>query len=226
MTAQTLEVIALTVEDAMEAQSGGAHTLELVQNLAAGGLTPNFEMIRAIREAVTIPLHVIIRPHADSFVYSEADAEQCVRAAEFCGRSGIERVVFGALKPDLTLDLTFIRRVAVAALPATLSMHRAIDHTPEPSAALESLIGIADRVLCSGAAESAWDGRDTLKQWVNAYGDRLRFAVAGGVTLDNIGLLARLSGAHELHVGGAARSGVSPGQVDRAKVRALVQALG
>src|SRR5260221_11474920 len=71
-----LEVIASTVEDATEGALGGASSLELVQNLAVGGLTPPLSVVKAIRNKVTVHLRVIIRPHAPDFVYSGAEIDQ------------------------------------------------------------------------------------------------------------------------------------------------------
>src|SRR5512132_1383579 len=57
----TLEVIACSVSDAVEAQSGGAGRLEIVRDLASGGLTPPLELVQEILAAVTLPVRVMLR---------------------------------------------------------------------------------------------------------------------------------------------------------------------
>lgn len=217
-------MIATSAEEASAAVLGGAQALEIVAEMAVGGLTPPLETVQAIRRAVPdTPLRVMVRPHARSFIYHGAEAEACVAAARAFGATGVAHVVFGALTEFAELDLDLFRRVAAAAAPARLSMHRAIDHTADPDRALANLIGLADRVLCSGMAESAWEGRDTLRDWVGRYGVQITVAVGGGVTLENIAALARYTGAPEMHVGSAARTG---GRIDPDKIYALREALG
>ena len=53
-TRPLLEVIALTPEDAVAAQSGGADRVELVSEMAADGLTPALSVFGAVRAAVDI----------------------------------------------------------------------------------------------------------------------------------------------------------------------------
>ena len=57
-----LEVAVDSLERAIAAERAGAHRLELCANLDVGGLTPGIELIRRIRAAVRIPMHVMLRP--------------------------------------------------------------------------------------------------------------------------------------------------------------------
>ncbi len=56
-----LEVIACTVEDAIEAERGGANRLEIVSRLETGGLTPAPDLVRKIKANVSLPLRVMLR---------------------------------------------------------------------------------------------------------------------------------------------------------------------
>lgn len=228
-TTKRLEVIALDADDAREAQAGGADSLEIVRELALGGLTPSFETLRAIREAVPLQLNVIIRPHARDFVYSPSEADVILRDAQEAMHLGADGIVFGALTPDASADLALFDQVAALCRSINpgviMTFHRAIEAVRDPEPALEALCGRADRVLCSGLPSGAPDDapRTLLRDWVRAYGTQIHFACGGGVSLASLGEAVRLTGAPEYHVGGAARSN---GKVDRLKVRALVQALG
>jgi copper homeostasis protein len=56
-----LEVIACSVADAIEAERGGAGRLELARELGRGGLTPSPDLVQEVRQAVAIPVRVMLR---------------------------------------------------------------------------------------------------------------------------------------------------------------------
>ena len=70
--APILEVIATTVADALTAERGGADRLEIVSAMEHDGLTPNLALTRRIRDAVSIPLRVMLRPQAGFAISPEA----------------------------------------------------------------------------------------------------------------------------------------------------------
>src|ERR1051326_3748943 len=61
MSSAVLEVIVCCVADAVEAQKGGASRLEVVRELDRGGLTPSIQLVQAIKDAVDLPLRVMVR---------------------------------------------------------------------------------------------------------------------------------------------------------------------
>ena len=213
-----LEIAAVTLADAIAAQDGGADSIEISRNLSVGGLTPDFDLVRRARDAVQIGIHVMIRPHARDFVYTEREIEQILDDTRRLTEIGVDGVVFGALTPEGYLDLELIAQVAQAAIPLPVTVHRALDEILDPEQALADLYEIAPRVLTAGPAPTAWDGRAALAQWVRDYGDRLRFVVSGGLTLAQMPEMLVTVPAHEYHFGSAARMGAA---VDVAKVRAL-----
>lgn len=217
-----LEIITQSLDDAIAAAQGGADSAEVCVNLAADGLTPPLVLVSAIRAVVQIDLHVMLRPHNRGFVYSEADVTLMLAQPEAFKALGIQMIVFGAHTPEGALDLALIRRIAEAAAPVPLSLHRAFERSSSPDEALPELVGVVARILTSGPAPSAPEGIDGLRRWVEQYGDQFRFAAAGGVTLHNIRQIADQTGVDECHVGTAAQT---DGAVDAAKVRALRAAL-
>lgn len=200
-----LEIIVETLYDARQAAVGGADSIELITDLAVGGLTPAMELVGQVRDAVTCRVYVMLRPHADSFVYNAQDRDLIFATLEAVRAIGVTGVVFGALTPDDNLDLALIEQVAQAKGALELTMHRALDHTNNPDASLKSLMGIAERILCSGGASSIVEGQHTMARWVREYGAHFSFGCAGGVTLENITEIARVTRAHEMHSGSAAR---------------------
>lgn len=217
----TLEIGATTLEDALQAAQGGAHSLEIFENLALGGLTPPLEIVQRIRDSVNIILRVMIRLHANSFVYTAAEIETMLQQIEAVKPLGVEGVVFGALTPDGLLDIPLIGQFAQAAAPLPLTVHRALDVSRDPDTALDRLHGFIPRILTSGPAASAWAGREALGRWVQTYPD-FQFANSGSITPEQIPELLRVTRVHEIHIGSAART---DGVVDAQKVGLLLQAL-
>jgi copper homeostasis protein len=214
-----LEIIASTLEDARAAQAGGADSLELCIALEQDGLTPPLSTVQTVRDALDLPLNVLLRSHSRSFVYTEAEIAAMWLEMEALLAIGVNSIVFGAHTENREIDIALVAAFAEA---APLTLHRAIDTCTNAEAALEALKGKVRRVLSSGGEKSAWEGRRRLKAWQSIYGDELRFAIASKIDVNNIAALAEAIGAPEYHVGSAART---DGKVDAAKVRALKTAL-
>lgn len=201
-----LEIAALTLQDVLNAQAGGANSVEISHDLSVGGLTPAFDLVRRARDAANIDIYVMIRPHARSFHYDQQDIDAILDNARTLAQTGIQGVVFGAVTPENRLDLALIAEVARAAAPLPVTVHRALDLSIEPEQALAGLVGIAPRVLTAGPAPTAWEGRAALAHWVAAYGTKLRFVVSGGLKIEHIPEMLRTVHAHEYHFGSAARA--------------------
>jgi copper homeostasis protein len=217
-----LEIAVETIDHAIAAQDGGADSIEISRDLHLDGLTPDFDLVRQIRDTVQIAVHVIIRPTERDFVYTGREVDVILDHARKLAQTGINGVVFGALTPENRLDLALIKRVAQAAAPLPLTVHRALDFSLEPEQALAGVIGIAPRILTGGPASSAWEARATLANWVSRFGDHLEFVVAGSLKLEQLAEMQKLVRAPAYHFGSAARTGSS---VDVSKVRALGAAL-
>jgi copper homeostasis protein len=218
----SLEVAAETLDDALHAHTGGAASLEILRELAVGGLTPPLELVRAIRVSVPLPLRVMLRPHARSFAYSDADVEMMLADLEQIKLLGVQSIVFGAHTRSGDLDIALIQRIAQAAAPVPLSLHRALDTCRNPDEALTALAGVLPRVLTAGPALTAWDGREGLARWIERFGQHYSFAASGGLTAEQLpDYLAQVS-IDQVHLGGAVRTA---GRVDPDKVRSLAELL-
>lgn len=162
-----LEVIAMSVEDAVAAERGGADQLELIADLAVGGVTPSVDVVRGVKAAVDIPVYVIVRPRGGDFVYSEAEVETMVRQAAEVAEAGADAIVVGALLANGGVDYATVTRVAEAGgLPVTF--HKAFDELP-PAAMPDVLDRLAEiagmqRILTSGGHPDVWAGRHVLAQ--------------------------------------------------------------
>ncbi|MDP6698412.1 MAG: copper homeostasis protein CutC, partial [Candidatus Latescibacteria bacterium] len=170
------------------------------------------------------------RPGDFSFAAAEVRAMegQIRRAAE----AGVDGVVIGALGADGALDRAALAGLVAAAKGRDLetTLHRAFDATPDPVAALETLVELGvDRVLSSGTPwksdGGAPEGLESLRETVEQAAGRIEVVVGGGVEPQNADVFATaLPGDRwSLH----AYSGVRmDGRVRAERVRALVECGG
>jgi copper homeostasis protein len=156
------------------------------------------------------PIHMMIRPRAGGFVYSEDDLALMVEEIGGAVAAGAAGVVVGALRPDGGLDRTALARFRAAAFDATIVLHRAIDLVPDPVAAVEEAVALGyDKILSSGGALSAVEGMATLAAMVADAGERISIIAGAGVRPDNVARIIAGTGVREVH-GSASRPDVEP----------------
>ncbi|MEW2081470.1 copper homeostasis protein CutC [Streptomyces sp. NPDC005283] len=221
-----LEVIALDAEDAVAAQSGGADRLELVTDMAADGLTPTRETYARIREAVDIPLRVMLRL-ADGFAAGDVDA--LVRAARELRVEGADEFVLGFLEEDGTPDLVTVERLVAELDGCRWTFHRAIDRSADRDALRKQLADLPglDTYLTAGSAAGVDEGLPTLLAEAARRGEPAyepQILVGGGLRLDHVPVL-RSAGVDAFHIGGAARPGGWSAPVAAPAVREWREAL-
>lgn len=195
-----LEICVDSVESAVAASEGGAQRLELCSDLAEGGLTPSFGLMRAVRQRVGIGIHVMIRPRGGDFLYSEDDLSVMrddIAAAAGCGMDG---VVLGLLNANGDVDVEHLRALVELARPMEVTFHRAFDMARDIETTLEDVIAAGvDRILTSGAEPSAMQGRHRLHKLTDAAGGRVAIMAGGGVRPDNVREIAHAGGIVEFH---------------------------
>lgn len=190
-----------TLDDALAAEQRGAHRIELCSALDEDGLTPAPALMRACRQRLSIPVMVMIRPRGGGFVYSQAEVEQMEAAIAVSKQCGVAGVVFGLLTSAGDIDIGNTERLLRAAGPLDVTFHKAIDHARdvlESFCVLNRLDGLA-RVLTSGGAATAWEGRDLLKAMHALPGRRIGIIAAGRLLPENRDRLADYTGIRELH---------------------------
>ena len=223
-----LEVIATSLQDAVEAARGGAHRLEIVRDLHREGLTPSVDLVRQIQREVPLPLRVMVR-ESDGFACGSDDERRAlVDLAAAFDALGVDGIVVGWTR-DGGLDEETLGRVLEAAPSLRATFHRAFDALPDPEAALRVLKRHhqIDRILTDGGGGD-WPSRcATLTRYVAWAGPEIRVLPGGGVDLDGLRALAACGSIAEAHVGRAARVGRAiDGPVSAAAVAVLRCASG
>lgn len=196
----TFELCAETLDACRVARAGGAHRIELCTELNVGGLTPEMSLLQAAVKQSGLPVHVLLRPTAASFVYSPEVYAAIAASMEEAKRAGAAGFVLGLLHPDGTVDLEHTRALVKLAAPLPVTFHRAFDATPDLSAALEDVIATGcTRVLTSGGAPEVLGGASALADLVAQAGSRIQVAVGGGLTLQNAAELVQRTGSQHYH---------------------------
>ncbi len=196
----TFELCAETLAACAAANAGGAHRIELCSQLDIGGMTPDPDLIAAAVRLSSIPVHVLLRPVADSFRSSPSVVAALESSLHTTRRLGVAGVVLGLLRQDGTVDVDATRSLVRQAAPLPVTFHRAFDATPDLFQALEDVISTGcTRILTSGGAVDVLTGAPTLARLVRLAGDRIDVAIGGGLRADNAETVARLTGGRHFH---------------------------
>lgn len=194
-----LEICANSVASAIAAEEGGAHRVEFCQNLETGGTTPSAGQIRIARQRLTIGLHVLIRPRAGDFLYTDAEFEEMKADISFCKESNCDGIVIGLLDADGRVDQRTEELVTLAH-PMHVTFHRAFDVCREPFEALEAIIACGcKRLLTSGMKNTALDGVGLISELIERAKGRIEIMPGSGVNEANLADIARLTGANTFH---------------------------
>jgi len=220
-----LEISLDSVESAMAAERGGAARIELCDNLVVGGLTPDRKTLEHVRKKISIGLHVMIRPRAGDFCYSDSEFEMMKKDITGVKNLGVDGVVFGILKNGSTVDSERVKILVDLAKPMNATFHRAFDVVTDPVRALEDIISSGcDRLLTSGQQPTAEKGIPLIAKFVERAESRIIIMPGCGVNAQNAKAILDDTGATEIHIGSAATSHIgSRHVVDEQKVKTLMQ---
>jgi copper homeostasis protein len=195
-----LEVCVDSMAGMRAARDGGAQRLELCSRLDLGGLTPAAELVASALAESRLPCHVMLRPRAGSFTWSANNVAAIADELEALKDSGAHGFVLGALDARRDIDTAAVRRWTELARPLPVTFHRAFDEARDLTCALDALIELGvQRVLTSGGAATAWEGRAKLRELVERAAGRIVVMPGGGVREHNARALLEATGAGELH---------------------------
>jgi len=197
-----VEVCVDSVASAVAAERGGASRIELCGSMVEGGITPSAGLIAMTRAAVSVDLHVMIRPRGGDFCYEPDEFEIMCRDIALAQRLGADGIVFGILDVHGNVDVARTRQLVDAARPLRVTFHRAFDMTADLFRALDDVCAAGiDRVLTSGGEPTSLQVKETILQLVKKAEGRIVVMPGGGIKPENARSLVDYTGVTEVHVG-------------------------
>lgn len=158
-----VEVCAASFESALLAEQAGADRIELCSELGVGGITPSPGLFESVRSAVSLPIHVLIRPRSGDFSYSEKEFEVIKADIEYFKAHGAKGIVCGALKTDNSLDVPGLEKLLKWSEGVSFTFHRAFDWVGDPMESFDILQQMGVKcLLTSGKSKTAIEGIDLL----------------------------------------------------------------
>ncbi|EJR35241.1 MULTISPECIES: copper homeostasis protein CutC [Bacillus cereus group] len=221
-----LEVIATCLEDVKRIEKAGGNRIELISSYTEGGLTPSYAFIKKAVDAVQIPVHVMIRPHAKSFTYTEEEIEMMKEDIVVAQNLGAAGVVLGVLNEQNEVDEEKLVDLLSVVDGINVTYHRAIDDTENPVEAMKALkkFNKVTHVLTSGGQGNVVDNIPVLREMQKESEGNIQLVVGSGVTKKNVKQLLDETGISQAHVGTAVREGKSCfSEIDPNLVQELVQ---
>ena len=194
------EVCTDDVDQAKEAEALGAHRVELCSALELGGLTPSMGLLQAMREETKLGIHVMIRPRAGDFLYTEKEFGAMQRDVALAMGLGADGIVLGMLTKDGLIDQSRMRMIMSIAGSLEVTFHRAFDVCADSEEALDDLINLGvTRLLTSGCAATAPSGKETIAQLVQQSQGQIQIMAGCGVGPANVRDLVQRTGINDVH---------------------------
>ncbi|MFD2565955.1 copper homeostasis protein CutC [Pseudotenacibaculum haliotis] len=192
-----VEICANSYQSAINAEKAGAHRIELCSELAVGGITPSYGLLKKVMSELSIPVHVLIRPRGGDFTYSDDEFEIMKQNILLCKELGCAGIVSGVLHPNASIDLVRTQELVELSHPMSFTFHRAFDWISNPKDAISDLekIGV-HRVLTSGQKTSAEKGISLLRELKDL--SPVKILPGGGIKVHNIQMFKE-AGFNEVH---------------------------
>lgn len=194
------EVCCGSAEDAIEAEKGGAHRVELNSDLFHGGLTPTVGSLLTVKKHIHIPVMCMVRPREGGFCYTETEFEVMLSDAECLLKNGADGIVFGFLHENGTVDEERTKKMLSVIGERESVFHRAIDVTPDVFQALDTLISLGvRRVLTSGQMPTVPMGAETIQKMIRHAAGRIEILPGGGIDAFNAAWCRKTIGTDMMH---------------------------
>jgi copper homeostasis protein len=228
-----IELCAASFESIQLAQELPIDRIELCQNLEQGGLTPSIGMIDyAIGKQ--IETHVLIRPRAGGFCYSEEELKIMLLDISYCKRIGVNGIVIGLLTETNEINRLQLEQISEAAQDIDITFHRAFDDTIEWKRSMDLLINMGvKRILTSGVSTNVDSGFIVLREMVKYAKGRIEIMAGGGINANNVGKIETEIKPDAIHFSGTSKILLDEEslfsetilKVDRKKVSRIISSL-
>ena len=181
-----LEICANSYQSAVNANTAGAHRIELCSEISVGGTTPSYGLLKKVMADIDIPVHVLIRPRSGNFTYSGKEFDIMKENIRLCKDLGCAGIVAGVLHEDNTIDIKRTSELIELSKPMSFTFHRAFDLVSKPKEALLQLIALdVHRLLTSGQEEKAENGIDLLIELQKLAKNKLTILPGSGINSEN-----------------------------------------
>jgi copper homeostasis protein len=196
-----VEICCGSLEDALEAERGGADRVELCSALFLGGLTPSFGTIIEAKTRLKIPIVVMIRPRGGGFCYTEVEMAVMERDTVLACDQGADGIVFGILNADGSIDEERCRCIRKLIGDRQAVFHRAFDVTPDPFRSVDQLVELGfTRLLTSGQEDTVPEGVPLIRRLIEYAGDRIEILPGGGIKLNSLRQVVEATGCKQIHL--------------------------
>jgi copper homeostasis protein len=214
-----LEIACFQPSDLRLANEAGADRLEYCRDYAVGGLTPDLVSFESLRRPLSVPVLVMIRPQAGSFVYDRFTVRKMATTVRDFAAAGADGWVWGVLDDKGRIDEWALETLASAANGGTWTFHRAFDQLHEPLAAIEKLLEYGcSNILTSGSNSTALAGKANLAAYAAQAAGRLRILAGGGIRSSNLEELLVDASDFDVHSAALdAHQKIDAAEIDRLK---------
>ena len=196
-----IEVCCGSIDDVLAAAAGGADRVELNSAFFLGGLTPSLGTLQECKARVGIPVIAMVRPRYGGMCYSDAEFATMLRDAAIFVEAGADGIVFGFLRNDGRIDSERTAAMVQVIGSKEAVFHRAFDLTPDPSAALETLIDLGlTRVLTSGQKANVWHAQSMIKDLIAQSDGRIEILPGAGLDEYNLEQFIAATQTTQVHI--------------------------
>lgn len=201
------EFCAENVTNLEKAMRAGARRIELCDNLAVGGTTPSYGVIKAAVELAkpyNATIMTMIRPRGGDFVYNDLEMDIMLEDIQMARRAGTHGLVFGVLTTANTIDYLKMEKLLEVSRGLEVVFHMAFDAIPREHqfSEMDWLVehGV-HRILTHGglAAEPIQNHFSWLNTLIKHAAGRIEILPGGGITVGNRDEIVAKLGVNQLH---------------------------
>ena len=192
------------LEKAMQA---GARRIELCDNLAVGGTTPSYGVIKAAVELASnydTTIMTMIRPRGGDFVYNDLEISIMLEDIRLTAQAGSQGIVFGALTADKKLDKANLEKLIAASKGMEIVFHMAFDDLSDQDQ-LEAIDWLSQAGVTRILTRAGVSG-DSLEKRFAHYriilehaAGKIEILPGGGIDMDNRQTFIDQLGVTQLH---------------------------
>ena len=192
------------LEKAMQA---GARRIELCDNLAVGGTTPSYGVIKAAVELASnydTTIMTMIRPRGGDFVYNDLEISIMLEDIRLTAQAGSQGVVFGALTADKKLDKANLEKLIAASKGMEIVFHMAFDDLSEQDQ-LEAIDWLSQAGVTRILTRAGVSGDLLEKRFAHYHkileqaAGKIEILPGGGIDMDNRQTFIDQLGVTQLH---------------------------